>query len=54
MLQELMDNRLVRNEDALKYGARLLSCYRTARGDRLYIITEAGREVTTILLPEEY
>ena len=25
------------NEDALKYGTRLLSCYRTARGDRLYI-----------------
>ena len=42
------------NEDALKYGTRLLSCYRTARGDKLYIITEAGREGTTILLPEEY
>lgn len=42
------------NEDALQYGTRLLSCYRTTAGDRLYIITEANRESTTILLPEEY
>ncbi len=42
------------NEDALKYGTRLLSCYRTPGGDRLYIITEAGRDITTVLLPKEY
>jgi hypothetical protein len=42
------------NEDALHYGTRLLSCYRTSAGDRLYIITEATREMTTALLPEEY
>ena len=42
------------NEDALKYGTRLLSCYRTASGDRVYVITVAGRDVATILLPEEY
>ena len=42
------------NEDALKYGTRLLSCYRTTGGDRLYIITEANRAITTVLLPEEY
>ena len=42
------------NEDALVQGTRLLSCYRTPGGDRLYIITEAGREMTTALLPEEY
>ena len=31
------------NEDALVYGTRLLSCYRTPAGDRLYIITEHDR-----------
>ena len=42
------------NEDALVHGLRLLSCYRTPAGDRLYIITEHDRSMTTILLPEEY
>ena len=42
------------NEDALVHGSRLLSCYRTPAGDRLYIITEWDRSMTTILLPEEY
>jgi len=42
------------NEDALVDGSRLLSCYRTPAGDRLYIITEWDRSMTTILLPEEY
>ena len=42
------------NEDALKDGIRLLSCYRTAKGARLYIITEWNRSLTTTLLPEEY
>lgn len=41
------------NDDALHQGARLLSAY----GDgqfRFWIITEADRSVTTILLPEDY
>ena len=42
------------NEDSLVHGTRLLSCYRTPAGDRLYIITEARRDITTLLLPEEY
>lgn len=42
------------NEDALEHGSRLLSCYRTTGGDRLYIITEWDRSMTTIMLPEEY
>jgi hypothetical protein len=41
------------NEDALIEGTRLLSCYRTPVGERLYIITEWNRD-TTILLPSEY
>jgi len=42
------------NEDALAQDTRLLSCYRTPAGDRLYLITEHDRSMTTILLPEEY
>jgi hypothetical protein len=42
------------NEDALRYGARLLSVYRTAKGTKIWVITEADRSSTCVLLPEEY
>ena len=42
------------NELALVDGARLFSVYRDRRGTRFYIITEADRSVTTVLLPEDY
>ena len=46
------------NEDALKHGERLLSAYprKTAErdGERVWIITEGHRLVTTMLLPEDY
>jgi hypothetical protein len=42
------------NEDALKHGARLLSAYRSDSGTKFWIITEADRSATTILLPSEY
>ena len=42
------------NEFSLQHGFRLLSSYTTAAGDRLWIITEADRSATTLLLPEEY
>jgi hypothetical protein len=42
------------NEFSLKHGFRLLSAYRTSAGDRLWVITEADRSSTTVLLPEEY
>jgi hypothetical protein len=41
------------NEIALRDGYRVLSSYEVPAG-RLWIITEADRSVTTILLPEEY
>lgn len=41
------------NNAALKNGSRLLSVYRFEAG-RLWILTEADRSVTTVLLPEEY
>jgi len=41
------------NDQALIVGARVLSAYLVG-GARLWIITEADRSVTTMLLPEEY
>jgi hypothetical protein len=41
------------NERALRQGERILSSYETPAG-RCWIITEADRSVTTILLPEDY
>ncbi len=46
------DKRL--NDEALVSGERLLSAYRTIRGVKLWIITEADRSSTCILRPEEY
>jgi hypothetical protein len=42
------------NQFSLERGFRLLSSYRTLADAKLYVITEADRSVTTILLPEEY
>lgn len=42
------------NTLALVTGERLLSSYRTATGAKLWVITEADRSSTCILLPEEY
>lgn len=42
------------NELSLQRGFRLLSAYRTQLLERIWVITEADRSVTTILLPEEY
>lgn len=42
------------NDFAVRHGGRILSAYRTRRNVRLWIITEADRSATTILLPDEY
>lgn len=42
------------NERALEEGSRVFSAYALATGERLWIITEADRTSTTVLLPEEY
>jgi hypothetical protein len=42
------------NEFSIKNGFRLLSAYMTTNSEKIWIITEADRSVTTILLPEEY
>lgn len=42
------------NDQSMEDGTRILSAYRTVKGIRPWIITEADRAATTILLPEEY
>ena len=42
------------NERALQDGSRLFSAYALGTGERLWIITEADRSSTTVLLPDEY
>jgi len=42
------------NDAAVVSGTRLLSAYRLRDGTRIWIISEADRASTTILLPNEY
>ena len=42
------------NDDALTAGDRLLSVFRSAQGTTFWVITEADRSVTTVLLPDDY
>ena len=42
------------NEEALLDGYRLFSAYKREGMPPIWIITEADRSVTTILLPDEY
>lgn len=42
------------NRLALQYGDRVMSSYAMADGEKLWIITEADRNLTTLLLPSEY
>lgn len=49
-----LNDEAVAHEGDADQQQRVLSCYRTAKNERLWIITEWDRSVTTILLPEEY
>jgi hypothetical protein len=42
------------NDQALRDGTRLLSVYHGQSGTKFWIITEADRSATTVLLPEDY
>jgi hypothetical protein len=52
--KSLMPNDVAENLYSLKHGFRVLSSYRTNAGETLWLITEADRASTTILLPQEY
>ena len=51
---DLSADDIAENEFSLTEGLRLLSSYQTAKGQQLWIITEADRSATTILLSSEY
>ena len=51
---DLCDEDRKENQFSLERGFRLLSSYHTNAGTKLYLITEADRSTTTLLLPEEY
>lgn len=42
------------NEHSLNRYLRLLSVYHASDGTKFWIITEADRSATTVLLPEDY
>ena len=51
---ELSADDIAENEFSLKNGFRLLSSYFTAAGQKLWVVTEEDRSLTTLLLPDEY
>jgi len=51
---EVSEDDAQENELSLREAFRLLSAYRTVKGQKIWIITEADRSATTILLPSEY
>jgi hypothetical protein len=46
------DNRAA-NDRALAQGGRIVSAYLATNGTKFWLITEADRSITTILLPED-
>lgn len=42
------------NDFSVKEGFRILSAYKTSQDEKLWVITEADRSSTTLLLPSEY
>jgi hypothetical protein len=42
------------NEFSVQHGFRIVSAYTTSADEKIWIITEADRSSTTILLPSEY
>jgi hypothetical protein len=51
---DLDDEDWATNDRALKDGSRILSQYTLSTGTKFWIITDAGHDITTFLLPEEY
>ncbi len=47
--EDVKENRL-----SLEHGWRVLSSYPLSTGSKVWVITEADRSATTLLLPEEY
>ena len=51
---DVSDEDKATNDQSLIDGSRILSAYRTSKEEKIWIITEADRSITTVLLPEDY
>jgi hypothetical protein len=51
---DVCDEDKLANDSALHMGTRILSAYHIDDGTKFWVITEADRTHTTILLPSEY
>jgi len=51
---DLDDHDTEANRAALRDGGRILSSYKTRLGEQVWIITEADRSSTCLLLPSDY
>jgi len=51
---ELCEEDQKENEFSVRNGFRILSAYRTRNNVKLWVITEADRSSTCLLLPQEY
>jgi hypothetical protein len=50
----ICENDMKENELSLREGFRILSSYKTSNGVKIWVITEADRSSSCLLLPEEY
>ena len=51
---DLCEEDVRENELSLEKGFRLFSAYHAEDATKFYVITEADRSITTVLLPEDY
>jgi hypothetical protein len=51
---DLDDHDTKMNNEAVSLGNRILSSYPFPDGEKVWVITESDRSVTTVLLPSEY
>jgi hypothetical protein len=51
---EVPDEDKQENEFSVQHGFRIISAYTTSAGEKIWVITEADRSYTTLLLPSEY
>lgn len=51
---DLEEEDIQENELSVEKGFRILSAYHLKDGTKIWIITEADRSATTVLLPSEY
>ena len=51
---EMVEEDQEENQNAVERGNRVFSSYKLSTGQKLWVITEWDRSVTTLLLPNEY